>query len=404
MFNAILKWIIGYIYLSITGDGKERFINICKKNNIHFLNLSVKESSYDAILLTKDYKLLSPFIKKTGIDIQITNKKGLPHLFYKYKKRKIFVLCMICFILLIYSFSFFIWNINIEGTNNYTEEQIIKHVRDNYVNTGTPIKNIDCNALEKSLRNDFEDLAWISCEIKGTRLNICLMETIEDEKVHQITEPCNIVACKDGIITDILVSNGTKVVKPGDEIKKNDILITGVVNVYNEYDELLETNYVSAKGSIIALVSYEYSDEFELSSTQKKYTGETKNNYQLCLFNSFLPYYKSKIKYETYDTIKEDKNIKIGDSFYLPGFLRVTSYKEYTVETITLSEKEAREKAQNRLNIYIDNLKKKGVSILENNVKITFENGRCKAEGNLLVKESIGVPAELEIIGQGEEP
>ena len=52
---------------------------------------------------------------------------------------------------------------------------------------------------------------------------------------------------------------------------------------------------------------------------------------------------------------------------------------------------ESMEKLQN----YIENLRKKGVEILENNVTIKCDENRCIASGTLVVREKIGVPDPL---------
>ena len=56
-----------------------------------------------------------------------------------------------------------------------------------------------------------------------------------------------------------------------------------------------------------------------------------------------------------------------------------------------------------KLNSYIDELNKKGVEILENNVKIEVSDDICEAKGTIVTKEQIGIPADITIINQGED-
>ena len=60
-------------------------------------------------------------------------------------------------------------------------------------------------------------------------------------------EPCNIIASQDCTITEIVTASGTPVVKAGDDVKKGDILISGAVYLYDDNNEVLDTNYVSAE-------------------------------------------------------------------------------------------------------------------------------------------------------------
>lgn len=403
MFKKILTWLKGYLILKVKGISCDRFINLCMKNNLNLWNICEDNNCRTFRISAKSFKDLEQYIKKSGVELEILNKKGLPYIFYRYKKRKIFLLGLLLFIGLIYSFSFFIWDINITGEEIYTDEQIIKKLKEYDIKLGTPKSKINCSTLEKMLRDDYEDIAWISCELKGTRLNISINETILPENIKENEKPCNIIAVKDGIITDIYVESGTKVMNKGDEVKKGDILITGAINLYNDYDELIETSYVPANGEIYAIVSYDYNDTFELSHYEKEYTGESKKYYGLCIADNVIEPYKPKTNYNNYDLTQNDKKLKLGNVFYLPFSLKENIIDEYEPVLMTYTTEEAQSKAQMKLNSYIDELSKKGVEILENNVKIEIGDDICTSSGTIVTKERIGVPADITIINQGEE-
>ncbi len=403
MFKKILIWLKGYLILSVSGNSCDRFINLCIKNNLNLWGICDCEDRKTFNISRKSFKELDQYIKKTDVSLDIVNKKGLPHMFYKYKRRKLFVLGLILFFVLIYSFSFFIWDINIDGEDIYTDEQIIKDLKEHNIKTGTLKSRIDCSEIEKMLREDYEDIAWISCELKGTRLNICINETVLPQDIKENVKPCNIIAVKDGIITDIYVESGTKVMNKGDEVKKGDILITGAINLYNDYDELIETSYVPANGDIYAIISYNYEDKFELSHYEKKYTGKSKKFYGLCLAGNVIEPYKPKKNYSNYDITENDIKIKLGEAFYLPVSLKKCIINEYEPMLVNYTNDEAYKKAHLKLNSYIDELNKKGVEILENNVKIEVSDDICEAKGTIVTKEQIGIPADITIINQGED-
>ncbi len=403
MLKRLLIWLKGYIILKIKDSSNDRFINLCIKNNIEMWNITDCGDYKSVTVSKKAFGQLEPFLKKTKVNPEISDKKGLPFIFYRYKKRKLFALGVLLFISIIYSFSFFIWDINITGEEIYTDEQILRTLKAYDIDLGTPKKNINCALLEKRLREDYENIAWISCELKGTRLNITINETILPKTIEENTVPCNIVAVKDGIITDIYIESGTRVAGKGDEVKKGDILITGAINLYNDYDELIETSYVPANGKIYAIVSYNYYDSFELSYYEKEYTGKEKRYYGLSFGSKSLKPYKPKIKFDNYDTVETDSRLRLGSVFYLPISLRKGYIKEYVPELKTLSDKDAKDKARLKLNIYIDELTKKGVEILENNVKIEIGDKSCTAQGTIVTKELIGVPSDITVINQGEE-
>lgn len=401
MYDKIAIWFHGFCLFVVTGAGRERFLYLCQKNNIELKNIEPDGDSVSFIARKKDIKKLETYRIKSGVNIIVKAKKGFPYLMYRYRKRKCFVIGMVLAIASIYSFTLFVWDINVTGAAGYTAEQIKKDITDNYVNIGTYRKSIDCSELEALLREKYDRVAWVSCELKGTQLNVTLTETIEPDLVKKNDTPCNIVAAKDGIITDMITTSGTAVSENGAEVKKGDILITGVVNIYNEYDELIETVYLPADGYVYAVTEYQYSDSFPMEYYDKVYNGDNKKYYGIGFGSSiFMPF---NIKdADMTDVLMVEHRLKLWGDYYLPlTFIEKTS-SSYDAVLMEYTEEEALYKADKRLMLYIDNLRKKGVEILENNVTIDVADGSCMADGTIVVKELIGVPSDITIIEQGE--
>lgn len=402
MYIKLIRWLKGYIKLNIEGTYKDRFINICTKNNVNMWGMNSCEKNITTYMLYNDYKNTRKYIDKTDVSIQIIEKIGLPFLCKAYKKRYGFMLGIALFFFLIYSFTSYIWDINVIGESIYTKEEIVKNVRDNYVDIGTPIEDINCEELEKILRVEYDKVAWISCELKGTQLNIEITETIEQDTIKVSNNPCNIIAAKDGVVTKIVTRNGKNIKTIGEEVKKGDVIITGVINIYNDYDELIETNYVPSDGDVYAIVENEYYDEFDMEYYDKVYTGDETKGYSIFFMNKSFETKKANVEYELYDTITSERKIKLGSSVYLPVVLYEITMKEYEAVPCSYTKEEAEEKAYKRMALYIDELGKKGVSILENNVTIEFVNNKCIISGIIVTEELISVPSELIIIEQGE--
>lgn len=402
MYEFVLRWLRGYLLIGISGRGRERFLDLCAKNNIELWNIETKDNKMTFTISRKNSKKLPVYQKKTGVNLEIKDKRGLPFFFYKYRKRKCFAIGFLLCIAIIYLFTLFVWDVNINGESSYTKEQIREDIIDNYVRLGTLKRNVDCAELEKTLREKYDKIAWISCELKGTQLNINMTETIPPNVVFDYSKPCNIVASCDGVITDIITKSGTSIAHKGDEIKKGDILISGVVNIYNDFDELIETEYLPAKGDVYALVTRTYEDEFPLEYYEKEYGDNTKKYYGIRLGNNYYQPIKPEINDKQTDIINEEYKLKLAGDFYLPIAINVTKLRIYKAVLNTYTDEEAFYKADKRLSVYLDDLRKKEVEILENNVKIEIVDGVCRATGTIVTKELIGVPSDITIIEQGE--
>ena len=61
------EWIQGQIILETTGWGRERLINICKKNNIKIHNLKIIQDGYTFQTTYMDYKEVVKYNNKIKI-------------------------------------------------------------------------------------------------------------------------------------------------------------------------------------------------------------------------------------------------------------------------------------------------------------------------------------------------
>ena len=55
-------------------------------------------------------------------------------------------------------------------------------------------------------------------------------------------------------------------------------MISGAVYLYDDNNEVLDTNYVSAEGEVYGICIYHYKNEISLSYYTKEYTGKSKKN------------------------------------------------------------------------------------------------------------------------------
>ena len=122
LIKIIFNYIIGYIRISIEGYYIERFINICRNNKITIWNLKRdKNVKLELNMGIKDLKKVAKIARQTKCKIKITRKRGLPFIFNKYKKRKLFFAFLIVMVIALAISSNFIWNIEVVEENEKME-------------------------------------------------------------------------------------------------------------------------------------------------------------------------------------------------------------------------------------------------------------------------------------------
>ena len=387
MWRKLVNWTNGYLTIKIKGYSPERFINLCYYKKIFIWNLKNIDGDYIFLIKARDYKRLKPIAKKTRMVPMIMIKAGLPFHLHKYRKRKLFFVGVLLCGLLVYIMSLFIWNIQILGGYKYTPEAMIKFLDEYEISTGIKKSKVDCQKIEEDIRLAYKDIGWVSAEIKGTRLIIKITETSMPAPASKTLSPSHIVATKDLIVEEIITRSGVPLVKPGDVVKKGDILVSGVVPVMGDFGDVLRNQPVVADATILCKSYYDYSEVLSMDYYRKNFTGDEKKGFYLSYLENKLFLYNPRYSYDTYDIIVDENILHITDTYYLPFRYGTTTVREYILEKTSYSPEEAKELANNKLNRYFKLLTDNGVTILEHNIVISIGNNKCKTEGRIIVLE-----------------
>lgn len=356
--KIIFNYIIGYIRISIEGYYIERFINICRNNKIAIWNLKRdKNVKLELNVGIKDLKRVAKIAKKTKCKMRITKKKGLPFLFNRYKKRKLFFAFLIVIIIILAISSNFIWNIQIIEEDKDTMENLYQDVIDSGLTIGTMKSKINTKDIINKVRLKRDDIAWMGIELKGTNAIVKVVKATAKPDIIDDEDYCNIVSDKQGIITKISAQNGTIAVKVGDTVNVGTTLINGWME--GKYTGI---RYVHAKGEIQAKVWHTKSKKIPYNTTERTETGKIENKYKIKINNFEINLSKRLSKFEIYDTIVMENKFKIFSDFYLPISLIKTTNKEVKEEQKNYEIEEAKnlgiEQLQDELNNEIENKEK----------------------------------------------
>ena len=366
-FKILFNYILGYVNIKIEGFYIERFINICKSKGILLWNMKREKSSIlYANIGINDFKILKNIAKTSSCNIKLTKKMGLPFIFNKYKKRKIFFILLIFVLLVLLISSNYIWNIEIIGDNKIDKNEIIGMKR--------------------------EDIAWIGIDIKGTNAIVEIVESEKKPDIVKTDEYCNIISEKSGIITRINVSNGTAKVKVGDIVKEGDILVEGKLE--GKYTEPI---YVHAAADIEIKTWYSIRKNFEYKQVIEQKTGNTETKYSIKINNLQINFYKVLSKFENYDTISENIKLSLFSNFYLPIEIIKKENYEKKYEAVQYSKDELKKKSINELEEELNKQINEERNILNRYVNIKENNEFIDIELVYEVLESVGTKEKINI-------
>ena len=418
MIIKIVRWLFGYIIFEIKGGNIEKLINISVQNNINFWNLKKHENIMLGQSNLNDYKTLNNIVKQTNSEIKLIKKCGLPFFIYKLKNKIGLLIGIIIFLLSIYIFSLYIWNISIEGNGAISSEEIINIINELGLSPGTLKNRINVPILKQLIMSKNANISWVAINIKGTSAIISIKEGINkpntilliiiavsffvfpkkgtkdlieflENKTFDLRQniiskdkPCNVTAKKDGQIERLETYNGTNMVNVGDVVTKDQILISGVVENY-----FGSNSFVHADGNIIAKTRHSIKEKVEPLKIETIDTGKKTNKYRIKIFGIEIPLGFKKSPPENYKIDFYSDDFKIN-SIKLP----ITIYKEIWHEIkdneIILSPEEAKDYANQKI-LNRETKELSGINIIEKNVSELFENGEIYLQADYLCLENI---------------
>ncbi len=219
----------------------------------------------------------------------------------------------------------FVWQIQIDGAGIYSGE-VQQYLKEEHIRPGISKRKIDLRSISDGLLYRLPRIAWATAEIQGISLRISVIPGIPapDLSASIGGRPCDIVAACDGIIQRIDVYAGTAAVKPGDTVKRGQVLIRGRERGAGDESD----HAVPARGQALAHTWLHAQAAVSAAETLSIPTGRTAA--QKCLRTPWHTYSMDvEPEYLTCDT--EVSVLPIG-GVWIPLWLERKTYTEVALE------------------------------------------------------------------------
>jgi similar to stage IV sporulation protein len=344
-----VKNITGILTIEIQGFFTERFINLCKINNIKIWDIrNIVNGVVRFNIHISDFKKIRSIVRKTKCKVKIKHKKGIYFKIFKYRKRKVLGYLVIALILLFILSTCFIWDINISGNNRVSTDIIKEKLKESGIYIGKFKLGMNKSDVLKDIRSSLPEITWVGLEIRGTDIEIKVVEKVMlEDKDKQDNRIGDIVSTCDGVITRIIAENGTAVLKEGSYVQKDNILIEGKI-----YSKILGEELVHARGIIRINNQYIFEKEYKFTNTVKEYSDNNKHSIGFSI-NSKEIYINYLNNSKKYDKLKASKSFNIfGNNISLDWY----TFTEYVEKEVISTKEELLVKASTDSENYINEI------------------------------------------------
>ena len=405
----VIRFLKGYLSIKVFGFSPERFMNLCSNHNIFLWDIENHGAYYTMKISLKGFYRLRGISRKTGTRVVITKRYGLPFLSLRMWRRRIFVGGLLGSLIFWIWMSGFIWAIEVEGNYYVTTDVFQDFLASSGFEPGMKKSEVEIEALEKAIRNEFDIVTWTSARIDGTRLLIQVKENdliqVKESKTELPEgEGVDLVADKEGEIISIVTRSGSPKVTAGTLVKKGDVLVEGGIPIMNEDSTVRRYDYCRAYADIMLRCTYQMKEELKEQYEEKQYTGNERKSPFIMFGTKKLSLPMIGKGYEAYDVIEEKKQLRLFENYYLPVYIGSDLVREYVVEEKIYSQSEVKKLFEEKIQKFIETLQEKGVQIIEKNVTINKVSGVWKMKVDFLAIEKTGTEKKTWLVQVEEAP
>lgn len=400
-FSDIFHMINGYVFIQAEGVFTERFLNICMHRNLDIWN--IRHCGEERLIMNisiDSYKRIRQICRRTKTRALIIKRCGLPFFLHRYRKRRFVLIAAAAVLLVLWYTSGHIMGITVFGNNRIGTDKILENLARSGVALGRTTSNIDSQQIRNRMMTDIDDLAWIGINVSGSRVYVEVVERLEREKEIEFSEPCNLVAVKDGVIESVEARNGQSMVKKGSGVIEGDVLVSGIMDAGEG-----GIRYVHAYGEVYAETRYSITREYPLEYEEYIDTGKKTTHRTIRILNHEFPLYiKNGSPYEISREDKYEKEYKPPIDKLPSVFIKTQVYTEQYAEPQKRTSAEILAEKPAELEEELKKTLPEGAEVKNKEVENTLtERGTVSVKLTLCCRENIARESAIDT-GGIEEP
>lgn len=367
---SIIRYFSGCVEFCAQGGFPERFLNLCKLNDISLWNVKNDGVKVEACTSAKEFERLEKPAKNSGMTVRTLETKGIPFWARRHKWRCGLLVGLVVAVCFVWYMSGFIWEVEIAQEEGVKIIGFTENLENLGVKAGARRSKIDIPAVQEKLLEIYPELSWVSLNIFGDKALVEYTPATPAPEITDTLTPSNIVAKKSGRIVLMEGYTGTNEVKEGANVSEGSLLISGVVTNSDGSESLCRATgkvFAEAKNKFTATTPCE----------NKLYTGnELKVRYRIDLFGLEIPLGFSPEMHLVNET---PVGLKVNSTLLPVGIIRdegmgfsegVVSYNAVECDTLNL----------------LSCIKAKRRELKNADIKeISFSNEHSGSEGNLTI-------------------
>ncbi len=265
MYRKSVNFLRGSVTLQVESPCPERVVNLCAAHEIPFWGLRWQDETHCTMQTTRrGLRDLRQVTAEVPCTITLSGERGIPLFCRKLRRRYVLLGGAAVFLALLLWGNLCIWGFEVEGNDTVPTQTILRALEAYGVRVGTRGTAIDQEDLRNHVLLELPDVSWLAVNVKGCVAHVQVVERQRPpQRVHE-EEITNVVACRDGVVTEVRALEGIAQVAPGDPVTCGQLLISGV-----EDSTRSGVRFLHGMGTVEARTWYELSVQVPLTGQKR---------------------------------------------------------------------------------------------------------------------------------------
>ena len=231
MYRKAVNYLRGQAVVEITSSAPERVVNLCAAHGIPFWDVDWRtERCFRVTTTLPGLRRLRQVTADTDADIRLLRKTGAPELWRRCRRRYVLLAAALVLPLMLALGSAFIWDFAVSGNDTVPTEEILQALERCGVRVGTRGVGLDQDDLRNRVLPLLPDVVYLAVNVRGCTAHVQVVERTRPPHLYRDSDVQNIVAVRDGLVTEVTALDGAAAVSPGDTVTAGQLLISGAAD------------------------------------------------------------------------------------------------------------------------------------------------------------------------------
>lgn len=322
---GLLQFLRGVYRVELRAAVPENCLNAFAAHDLHFWEPErIDALTYRVSIQKQDYSRAAQLATRAMAELHVLRELSVHRVFYGLKRRPILLASLLLSVLAALLLPRFVWTVTVRGNVRLHEAEILRELDALGVHFGAWGGGIDSQDIKNRILRRIPELEWCAVNRTGGCVTVLVHERPETEEIEDRSTVTNVVAARDGIITEMLVLGGFPLCTIGQSVSEGELLLSG----YQEWPTHVQATH--AYGEIYALTQRKVASVLPLDAQKKVYTGRSWTLRTLIVGRKRIKLSgNSRISTMDCDKIIQEQPLTLPEGHRFPVTLVTETYREY---------------------------------------------------------------------------